>query len=657
MGFANRFMLSRRYYKNRAHGLQFRTDYDDIQVDLDEKGNQNSPRPLQEAWEMAKKTVRIGGASGFWGDASMATPQLLADGNLDYIVYDYLAEITMSIMARARAKSPDLGYATDFVTLTLKPTLREIAKQGVKIISNAGGVNPQACAVAVRALLKELDLDLTVATVTGDDLIDQKTQLAQTGFAEMFSGESFPDPDKVLSINAYLGAFPIAKALAEGADIVITGRTVDSAVTLGACIHEFGWTPGDLDRLSQGSLAGHILECGPQATGGNFTDWELVIERLADIGYPIAEVSSDGSFITTKPEGTGGIVNVGTVSEQMLYEIGDPQAYMLPDVVCDFSTVEVNQVGENRVQVSGAVGHPAPDTYKVSTTFSDGFRGGLTMSFYGIDASRKAELFSNAVFERARRTLRGLNLGDYTETSVEVIGAESQYGSAKRIDGAREVVVKMAAKHDVGLGISILLKEATGLGLATPPGLSGFAGGRPKPMQIAKLFSFAIPKNKVSIEVTVGDTTSTYVDAAGEKFNPQSLTRPADPAAKAEGDTVSVPLVALAWARSGDKGNKANIGVIARKAEYFPYICEAMSVEEVTMRFEHFLEGSVDRYVMPQPNALNFLLHDVLGGGGVSSLRNDPQAKGYSQLLLECPVEIPAALASRDNLTVLKEEV
>ncbi len=605
---------------------------------------------------MTKDVIRIGGASGFWGDASMATPQLLADGKLDYIVYDYLAEITMSIMARARAKSPDLGFATDFVSLTLKSTLREIAKQGVKIISNAGGVNPHACADAVRALIAEQGLDLKVATVTGDDLIASKAELLKEGPTEMFSGEAFPDPEKILSINAYLGGFPIAKALSMGADIIITGRCVDSAVTLGACIYEFGWNASDLDRLAQGSLAGHILECGPQATGGNFTDWEEVIDRLADIGYPIAEIAVDGSFVCTKPEGTGGVVNVGTVSEQMLYEIGDPQAYMLPDVVCDFSTVEVTQVGDDRVRVSGAVGYAAPDTYKVSATFADGFRGGLTMTFYGMDASRKAERFSEAVFERAGRTLRSLNLGAYTETSVEVIGAESQYGAARRIGVSREVVVKMAAKHSDALGITILLKEATGLGLATPPGLSGFAGGRPRPMQIARLFSFVTAKDKVAIEIAVEGDTASFVDAPGTLFSPADLARPDEPVADMAGDLVSVPLVALAWARSGDKGNKANIGVIARKAEYFPYICRAMTVNEVTARFAHFLEGGVDRFVMPTPNALNFLLHDVLGGGGVSSLRNDPQAKGYSQLLLECPIKIPAALASRDNLSVLEED-
>lgn len=599
---------------------------------------------------MSKKVIRIGGASGFWGDAAMATPQLLAGGGLDYIVYDYLAEITMSIMARARAEKPEAGFATDFVSQAMKPNLTEIARQKVKIISNAGGVNPEACAAAVRALIADRGLDLKVAAITGDDLVARKEEIAKQGFGEMFSGDEFPDPKKVLSINAYLGAFPIAKALDEGADIVITGRCVDSAVTLGACIHEFGWTPDDLDRLAGGSLAGHILECGPQATGGNFTDWESVIDRLEDIGYPIAEIAPDGSFTCTKPEGTGGVVNVGTVSEQMLYEIGDPQAYMLPDVICDFSGVKVEQQGADRVLVTHARGHAAPDSYKVSATYVDGFRGGLTMSFYGMDASRKAARFAEAVYKRARRTLRGLNLPDYTETSVEVIGAESQYGDFARVEVAREVVVKIAAKHPDAAGIGILLKEATGLGLATPPGLSGFAGGRPKPTPVARLFSFAIPKNAVSVEVDVEGRKSAFADAPGARFDAASLVRPQTPSADETGDFVTVPLVALAWARSGDKGNKANVGVIARRADYFPYICRSLTEEVVSERFAHFLEGSVERFVMPGPHALNFLLHNVLGGGGVASLRNDPQGKGYSQLLLEVPIEVPAALARRDKL-------
>jgi hypothetical protein len=599
---------------------------------------------------MAGKTIRIGGASGFWGDAAMATPQLLAGSDLHYIVYDYLAEITMSILARARADKPGTGYATDFVSLAMKPNLAEIARRKVKIISNAGGVNPEACAAAMRALIADRGLDLKVAAVTGDDLIARKDELAGQGIAEMFSADVFPDTKTILSINAYLGAFPIAKALDGGADIVITGRCVDSAVTLGACIHEFGWTRDDFDKLAGGSLAGHVLECGPQATGGNFTDWESVIDRLEDIGYPIAEISDDGSFVCTKPEGSGGIVNVGTVSEQMLYEIGDPQAYILPDVVCDFSNVKIAQAGRDRVAVANAKGYPAPDSYKVCATYVDGFRGGLTMSFYGIDASRKAERFAEVVYKRARRTLRGLNLPDFTETSTEVIGAESQFGSARRVEVSREVVVKIAAKHSDALGIGILLKEAVGLGLATPPGLSGFAGGRPKPTPVARLFSFVLPKDKVSIAIDVEGKKSAFADAAGRHFDPASLARPDLPRAEESNSNVAVPLVALAWARSGDKGDKANIGVIARRPEYFPYICRTLTADVVAGRFAHFLKGNVERFVLPGPHALNFLLHDVLGGGGVASLRNDPQGKGYSQLLLDVPIEVPAALVKRDKL-------
>ena len=602
---------------------------------------------------MPKTVVRIGGASGFWGDAAMATPQLLAGGGLDYIVYDYLAEITMSIMARARAEKPEAGYATDFVSLALKPNLAEIARQKVKIISNAGGVNPEACAAAVRALIADRGLDLKVAAITGDDLVAQKNELASEGIAEMFSADAFPDPRTILSINAYLGAFPIARALDEGADIVITGRCVDSAVTLGACIHEFGWLPGDFDKLAGGSLAGHILECGPQATGGNFTDWESVIDRLEDIGYPIAEISADGTFVCTKPEGSGGIVNVGSVSEQLLYEIGDPQAYMLPDVVCDFSNVKIEQEGADRVLVTNAKGYPAPDTYKACATYVDGFRGGITVSFYGIDASRKAERFAEIVFKRARRMLRYLNLPDYAETSTEVIGAESQYGSARRIEGSREVVVKIAAKHAEAAGIGILLREATGLGLATPPGLSGFVGGRPKPMPVARLFSFTIPKSRVSINVEVDGKKNPFSDADGRPFHTASLSRPEMPLAELPSDTVDVPLVALAWARSGDKGDKANIGVIARRAEYLPYICRSLTVDVVAERFGHFLKGGVERFFLPGPHAINFVLHNVLGGGGIASLRNDPQGKGYAQLLLEVPIEIPVTLAKRDKLPAM----
>ena len=621
---------------------------------------------------MSDKNIRIAGASGFWGDAARATPQLLKGGNVDFIAYDYLAEITMSIMARARAKNPDYGYALDFVTAAMKPNLKEIARQGVKIVSNAGGVNPQACANALRAVIAEQGLSLKVACVLGDDLITQRDELAAQGHTEMFTGGAFPATDKIASINAYLGAFPVAKALEEGADIVVTGRCVDSAVTLGACIHAFGWGRDDLDKLAMGSLAGHIIECGPQATGGNFTDWEEV-HSLETIGYPITEISADGNFVCSKPEGTGGLVTRATIAEQMVYEIGDPQAYMLPDVICDFSNVELEQVGENLVRVTGAIGSPAPDTYKVCTTYADEFRGGTNMTFYGIDADRKAQKLADAIFVAARRTLKHLGLPDFSETSVEILGAESQFGSAATVTNCREVVMKIAAKHPDAAGIGIMLKETVGLGLATPPGLSGFAGARPSPSPVVRLFSFALlkgaaegstkgaaegsTKGAVKPQVELDGVVFDVPDTAGVTFNRQNITRPKVPTLPAApaGDLVAVPLIKLAWGRSGDKGDKANIGIIARQSEYLPYIYAALTEQAVFEKFAHFLpEGatsdrSVERYLMPGTHAINFLIHDVLGGGGMASIRNDAQGKGYGQLLLAASIPVSAEIANKLN--------
>ena len=600
---------------------------------------------------MPDKIIRIGGASGFWGESAMATPQLLGAG-VDYLVYDYLAEITMSIMARAHAKDPAAGYAGDFISAVLKPHAKTIAAQGVKVIANAGGVNPASCGEAARALIKEQGLDLKVAVITGDNLLADLDAIAANAPTEMFTGAAFPDKNKIASINAYLGAFPIARALAEGADIVITGRCVDSAVTLGACIHEFGWTPGDYDLLASGSLAGHLLECGPQATGGNYTDWEDAGD-ISNIGYPIGAVSADGSFTVSKPEGTGGCVTVGTVSEQMLYEIGDPQAYVLPDVVCDFSNVEIVQTGPDLVHVSPAQGYPAPDHYKTCLTYGEGFRGGTSVSFYGFDAARKAQKFCDNVLVRANNILRGHNLGDYSETSVEIIGAGSQFGDFTPGHEPREVVAKIAAKHSEAAAIGILLRELTGLGLATPPGLSGFSGARAKPSPVVRLFSYLTPKNALPVEINVDGKTIAFQDANGVAFDSAAISRPQPPQAPdRQNAVINVPLIRLAWARSGDKGNKANIGVIARDPAYLPYIWAALTPDSVAEHFGHFIEGGADaakveKFSLPGSHAINFLIDTILGGGGMASIRNDAQGKGYSQILLAHPVAIPAALADK----------
>lgn len=593
-------------------------------------------------------TIGIGGASGFWGEASHATAQLLADGRIDYLVYDYLAEITMALLARMRAKDAATGYVPDFLTDAMAPNLQTIAERGVRVISNAGGTNPAACAARLREMASTHGLDLKVAAVTGDDLLARARQFAEAGTVDMYNGGKFPDPSSIGSINAYIGAFPVAVALDEGANIVVTGRCVDSAPALAACIHAFGWEAGQSDLLAAGSLAGHILECGPQATGGNFTDWEAIAGGISDIGYPIAEVEPDGSFVLTKPNGSGGLVSVGTVSEQLLYEIGDPQAYVLPDVICDFSTVEIRQEKDDRVRVYGARGMGVPDCLKVCATYRDGFRGGHLFGYYGIDADRKARAFADAVLERTRAGLRLAKLADLTEASVEILGAESQFGTAASMKSSREVNAKIAVRHEDARGVEIMIRSAFGLGLSAPPGLSGFAGARPKPSPVMTLFSFLLDKGEVSVAVEWGQGKNTCKppSVGSERRSPPRPPELSEPPDAGSGERV--PLVRLAYGRSGDKGDMANIGIIARRPEYLPYLWAALDEDFVAGVFSHFLKGRVERYLLPGADAMNIVLLEVLGGGGIASLRNDPQGKGYAQLLLAQEIRVPKHLLEPD---------
>jgi hypothetical protein len=597
---------------------------------------------------MGGGVLGIGCASGFWGDSPLGTPQLVRDDRVGYIVYDYLAEITMAIMARARARDPELGYAVDFVQGVLRTNLSEIARKGITVISNAGGVNPAACSFALRRLIDELGLPLRVAVVLGDDLTGRAAEFAGRDHRDMFYGKGFPEKSAVQSINAYLGAFPIARALDEGADIVITGRCVDSALVLGACIHHFGWSEFDWDRLAGGSLAGHVLECGTQVTGGNYTDWHALQGGFHDIGYPLAEIRADGSFICTKARDTGGLVSTGTVAEQILYEIADPQAYVLPDVVCDFSGVEIRDLGGDRVAVTGARGRPAPPEYKVCLTHIDGFRGGNIFTFCGPRAEVKAKAYASSVLERSRRALSAAGLPDYSEVCIEIVGVESHYGARSSVSTSREVDVKLAAKHPSKHAIEILLKEMIGLGLSAPPGFTGFSGARPKASPVVGLYSFLLDKRELDISVSM-DGRSIGI----EPLRPPALrpveSAPLAPPAPAQlpddqDESVAVPLMRLAWLRSGDKGDRANIGVIARRPEYFPYLCAALTEDAVGACFAHFLQGGVDRYMLPGLPALNFVLDRVLGGGGVESLRTDPQGKCYAQLLADYPVTVPPGM-------------
>jgi len=585
------------------------------------------------------KTLRIGGASGFWGDSVIALPQLLRDEALDFIIFDYLAEVTMSILARARATDPALGYAGDFVERVSKH-LPLIAERGVRLISNAGGVNPHACARLLQDRIAAAGLTLKVGVVEGDDLLDRAGELR--GSTEMFSGAAMPD--KLLSLNTYLGAAPIAKALDMGADIVITGRCVDSAMVLGPCIHAFGWQLDDYESLSGGSLAGHILECGAQASGGLFTDWEETGD-WADIGYPIAEIERDGAFVTTKVPGTGGIVSRGTVSEQLVYEIGDPRRYLLPDVSCDWADVRIEELGRDRVRVSGAKGSAPPPMFKASATWQDGFRVGTIWTVIGEAAAQKAAKIADAVVRRVAKLIEAQGFAPFTEVSIEVLGAEAAYGPHSQALDAREVVLKIAAKHVERAPLQLLVGEFTSAGTSMAPGFTGMAGNRPKVSPVVRLFSLSVPRALPDVRVTVGDATSQITEPTVAVEDIAAVSPVPEVADFNPTGAPEVPLIRLAWGRSGDKGNHANIGIIARKPHYLPFIRAGLDIGTIAKRFEYYAPGKVERFDLPGLDAINFLLHDVLGGGGVMSLRNDPQGKGYAQMLLGMPIPVPLEIA------------
>ena len=592
------------------------------------------------------KTVDIGCASGFWGDSQIAIPQLLTDRNLDYIVFDYLAETTMSILQRARQKDPSLGYAVDFVTQAVKPHLARLMERRIKLVSNAGGLNPAGCRDAVLAVAREQGLEPVVAVVTGDDVLDRAGGFRASPEARQPTDDV---PANLLSANAYLGAGPIAEALRGGADIVITGRCVDSAVVAGICMAEFDWAAEDYDRLAQASLAGHLVECGAQATGGLFTDWESVPD-WANIGYPIVRMEGDdGAFELRKPPGTGGRIDAAVATEQLLYEIGDPAAYALPDVVCDFTGVAMTPTGSDRLKVAGARGLPPSCFYKVTTTYQRGFQLALMMAIRGIDAPAKARRTADELLARTRRLMIEAGFADYSGVLVELLGAESLYGPHARPLPTREIVLRIAVQHPERRALDFLRKEASSAGTSMGPGTRSHFGGRSDIQGVIGVKSYYLPKSLVPVRVQVGAAEPKAVcskPVRADASAPRMAAVPAPAAAGKQGPTKRIPLSAIAHGRSGDKGADANVGIVARHEKWWPVLVEELTEARVHQYFGHLMNGTVRRYQLPALRALNFVLEDALGGGGSTSLRSDPLGKCYAQMLLDIEIDCPDHLVA-----------
>ncbi len=469
-----------------------------------QRGPPETLREPKTAMTQGNKMVRIANGQGFWGDSILGAVRLTEEGPLDYLTLDYLAEVTMSIMQKLRSRDPKKGFATDFVTL-IDRILPRMVEKNIKVIANAGGVNPHACKDAILEVLKKHgQTGIKVAVVEGDDILEQLDGL-------MASGETFKNMDtdallktvrdQVTSANAYLGAFPIAEALDQGAQIVITGRGTDPGLVLGPMIHEFGWGEGDLDKLAAGTVAGHIVECGVQCTGGNYTDWQTIPD-MAMLGYPIIEASADGNFVVTKHEGTGGRVDRATVTHQLAYEMGDPARYITPDVIADFTSFELIQEGDNRVRIQGVKGYPATDTYKVSMSYSDGWKsvGQLTVS--GPDALAKAVLCSEVVWQRL--AYDGFEYSP-EERLVEYVGAGVCHAGTMTGDAAEpaEIVLRLGVKGQDRAKISRFGSELVPLVTSGPPGVTGFAGGRPKATEIIGFWPALMDKSKIETHVSL----------------------------------------------------------------------------------------------------------------------------------------------------------
>ncbi|MDH3644820.1 MAG: DUF1446 domain-containing protein [Gammaproteobacteria bacterium] len=584
----------------------------------------------------APEVLRVANCSGFYGDRLSAAREMVEGGPIDVLTGDYLAELTMTILYnQQQQRGEKSGYVGTFLK-QVREVIAQCLDQGIKIVSNAGGLNPAGMAAEIEAIVEELGLSATIAYIDGDDLVPRMNELTELG-------ERFDNIDKgvplaasgnePLTANAYLGGWGIKEALDRGADVVVCPRVTDAAVVIGPAAWKFGWSRADYDALAGSLAAGHIIECGAQATGGNYSFFQEV-PSFRNVGYPIAEIEADGSFTITKHPGTGGLVSVGTVTAQLLYEISTP-AYLNPDVVAHFDTLTIEQVGTDRVRVSGCRGSSPPPTHKVCINTAGGYRNGTEVILTGLDIEEKAEIFLDALFD----SLGGRDQFDEVETQlirtdkVDPDTNEEAFASLK-------IDVRSRDPNVVGRLFSAKLVE---LALANYPGFTGRSmtgSGSPVLAYWPALVDSQHIVERVHCQGETVDVKPTSQLGLDEIYYQQTPVQIGEPPA---GDTVRVPFGRLFGTRSGDKGGCANLGVWARSDEAYAFLHEYLTVAELKRLLPDTAQYEIDRYDLPNLKAMNFYVHGILRDGVSSNSRLDGQAKSLGEYLRSKYIEAPAA--------------
>ena len=577
--------------------------------------------------------IRIANCSGFYGDRRSAAKEMVEDGPIDALTGDWLAELTMLILARTQAKRPGSGYARTFVQ-QMEEVMGTCLDRSIKVVANAGGLDPDHCAEAVQEVANTLGLSPTIAYVNGDDLLPRldEIQANGAGIVDFETGEPVAPVDYI-SANAYLGAWGIVEALGQGADIVVTGRTTDAAIVCGPAAWHHGWGRDDLDAMAGAVVAGHVIECGTQATGGNYSFF-TEIEGLERPGFPFAEIASDGSSVIGKHDGTGGGVTIGTVTSQLLYEIGGPD-YLGPDVTARFDTIQLADAGPDRVRISGVKGEAPPDTLKVSMTSWGGFRSDLAVALTGIDIDEKA-----ALIERAFWRACPLGPDDFAEVHTRVVRTDkADPATNEEAVGAWRITVKDPDERTT----KVIGSAMNDLALASIPGFFGLPGGgvgRPFGIHTSGLVS----RDLVPQHVVVLDGARTVIDSDRPSDPGPAVARSLDIPGPPGGPTERVPLGRLVGARSGDKGGNANLGVFVRSAEAYAWLDDFLTAERVRELMPEAAALEIERFALPNIWSINFLIHGILEEGVASSTRQDGQAKGLGEWLRARHVDIPVHL-------------